>query len=349
MAMATSTLGGLAAAPFDLICGCPRSGTTLLATELMRRYDVAIPFETHFIPIFHRWAGLYGDLGQPTNRRRLLDDIYLFTRLWIRTSKTFDAAELVKASILVTEPYAEDIAARAEDYPTLMRSLFGEFAARNASARFADKSTFLAPVPPIRLERALGPIRILYLVRDGRDVFLSWKQTWFGAANAATAACLWRRHVDGIRQWSATPGAHVHIMRYEDLLKDPDGELAAAARFLDLAPRAVAVPAPLAAGMATAPEHARLRLAPDLSNAGKHVVGLPAAQRAVFERLAGDALSRHGYSVSGAPVAWPDLALEFLAVPFDRPDRGLGRAVKSALPLILNLGGRWPLGRWAAP
>ena len=147
-----------------------------------------------------------------------------------------------------------------------------------------------------------------------------------------------------MRAWAATPGAQVHVLRYEDLVRDPDGELSAAGAFLGLAPRAAPAPAVLADGMATAPEHARLRQAPDLANAGKHLAALPARQRAVFEHVAGDALRRNGYEVSGPRAGWPAIAGTFLAAPFDRPDRSIGRAMKSALPLILSLGGRRLLG-----
>ncbi|HBC08469.1 MAG TPA: hypothetical protein DC046_12945, partial [Rhodospirillaceae bacterium] len=254
--------------PFRLLTGCPRSGTSLLASELMRRYDIAIPFETHFIPVFHRWRWLYGDLSQKQNRGALLADVYRFTRIWLAASKTFDLEMITRASILSTEDQAADIVSESHDFSSLMHALFAAFAQRQGADSYADKSSFFAPVRPSRLAAALGPVKVVAVVRDGRDVFLSSARTWFGTANAVQAARLWARHISMNDAWADINGVSLFTLRYEDLVENPDEQLAAVARFLDLAPLRTPKTPFLAEAMASAPEHARLSQAvgPDSVN-----------------------------------------------------------------------------------
>jgi hypothetical protein len=50
---------------FILLCGCPRSGTTLVSRHLGSALNIAVPDETHFIPHFRRYLRLWGNLDDP--------------------------------------------------------------------------------------------------------------------------------------------------------------------------------------------------------------------------------------------------------------------------------------------
>lgn len=329
-----------AATPFLLVTGCPRSGTSLLANELMRHYDVAIPFETHFIPVFHFWRRLYGDLSQAANRARMLADIYLFSRLWIASSKTFSRAGIVRASILITEPHSRDIVAGSHDFASLVHCLFQSFAQLNGAAHYADKSAFFNPVSPEAFARALGPIRIVAVVRDGRDVFLSWQTTWFGTTNAVTAARTWRQHVAVINA-RTNNREDALILRYEDLISDPEKTLARAASFLGLFARPAPIEPDLVAGMATAPEHAQLKSPPSPRSTGRYRLEMPGWQQHLFQRLCGDVLTQHGYERSQAATGRPMRQfLEFILAPVAGLPTATGRWAKFLLPVVFLIGGR---------
>lgn len=324
--------------PFYLIVGCPRSGTSLLAGELARRFDLVIPFETHFVPIFKRWLGLYGDLQQPRNRHILLRDIYLFTRMWLRASKTFDQEKIAHISILSTETRTQDIVDQSCDYASLCRAIFEVYAQGQGAARFADKSVFFSPVPVQTLSGALGDIKIINVVRDGRDVYLSWTKTWFGAGSSGEAARLWSRHVQGVDRWAKDHPGKVMTVRYEDLITAPDDVFSAIGEFWHLTPR-VGDASALSDAMSSAREHSMLGQGINADNLNKHVTALPADAARRFVEIAGEDLKRHGYDTAQGQGrlqkerAW---------------GQGLGRAlvrwpqhmVKFNMPLLFACGGR---------
>lgn len=328
--------------PFRLLTGCPRSGTSLLASELMRRYDIAVPFETHFIPVFHRWRWLYGDLSRQQNRAALLADLFRFTQIWLMASKTFDLEMITRASVLSVEDQAADIVARSRDFSSLMHALFAAFARRQDAASYADKSSFFAPVHPTRLAAALGPVKVVAVVRDGRDVFLSSARTWFGTANAVQAARLWARHISMNDVWANIDGASLFTLRYEDLVHNPDEQLAAVARFLELAPLQTPKTPFLAEAMASAPEHARLSetVGPDSVNRNRREMA--AWQRDAFAYFAGDLQRRYGYPAS-EPT--PRLSARMVCSLLSGLTPNPARVAKSALPMIFACGGRAFLGR----
>jgi len=326
--------------PFRLLTGCPRSGTSLLASELMRRYDIAIPFETHFIPVFHRWRWLYGDLSRRQNRGALLADVYRFTRIWLVASKTFDLEMITRASVLSTEDQATDIVAESHDFSSLMHTLFAAFARQQGAGSYADKSSFFAPVHPARLAAALGPVKVVAVVRD--DVFLSSARTWFGTVNPVQAARLWARHIALHDAWADIDKASVFTLRYEDLVNNPAEQLAAVAGFLELAPRQIPKTPLLAKAMASAPEHARLSETVGSASVNRNRREMAAWQRDAFAYFAGDAQRRYGYSTPGpTPRLTARMAMSFLSGLTPDP----ARLAKSALPMIFACGGRAFLGR----
>ena len=60
--------------PFFVV-GAQRSGTTMLRLMLNNHPNLAIPFETGFVPIFYKKLAEYGDMRDKENTARLLGDI----------------------------------------------------------------------------------------------------------------------------------------------------------------------------------------------------------------------------------------------------------------------------------
>ena len=136
------------------------------------------------------------------------------------------------------------------------------------------------------VDAVFGRPRIVYVVRDGRDVALSLLQVkaW-GPRSVYGAARRWRDAVESFRHHAA---AHLQgrllQIRYEDLLADPETVFADIARFY---------------GIYDPERHARLVESIEIKrgNQQKWRTRFTADELRLFERVAGDALLAHGYQL----------------------------------------------------
>jgi hypothetical protein len=338
--------------PVLIITGCPRSGTSLLSAELTRRYDIAIPFETHFVPIFQRWLSLYGDLHKAVNRRRLLNDIYLFTRMWLRIATTYDQAKIALVSILSTGRLADKIVENSCDYPSLCRAIYAAFAHEHRAATAAEKSAFFAPIPLDVLRTAFDEIRVIHIVRDGRDVYLSWRKTWFGTRVVARAATLWVDHIRNAELWAEAYPESCITIRYEDLITSPDVVFSSIATFAALDSRTELVPEnskTLATALASSQEHRLLQQGINPHNMNKHEREMPEKAARQFELIAGQTLTRYGYNVSRNPETGGLRLFSLVDWILGAPSTLIlwaGKLVKFSAPLLFACGLRPAFRYW---
>lgn len=322
-----------------VVLGAPRSGTYWLVDILDRHFDIRIPTETHFIPVFGRYLGLWGDLERRENRKRLLRNIYEYLSLWtVRASDAEAYRDQVRAvSLLATldAGRADAILDASHDYPSLIERLYAEFASLSGAAASGDKSAYYRAIDPALTLRHVPGAKAIHIVRDGRDVAMSWMKTWFGPPTTAEAAREWRRHVDVYRQWGAEhPGAYLEL-RYEDLARDEAGEIARIASFLGRAPvEGEGRVSAISDALSSTDSHSAIRDMDASGNIDKWRTQMPPGDVAAFERVAADTLRRCGYEASGdgaaadAPLIRP-LSLHKVRV-----------GLKNVLPLCLLLAGR---------
>jgi len=197
-----------AAAPF--IVGVGRSGTTLLRLMLDAHSAVAVPTETHFLadlppsPTADEFLAVVTE--GPTWPNLVLDKAIF--------------AEAVRA----IEPFSVGAAARC---------FFQCYAALFGKPRWGDKT------PRYRgcmaaIQRQLPEAHFIHLVRDGRDVALSYRGLWFGPGDdIATQARFWVSEIEKARQQSANLPNYREV-RYEDLVTRPAAVLAMLCDYLDL-------------------------------------------------------------------------------------------------------------------
>jgi Sulfotransferase family len=191
-----------ASAPPLFVVGCGRSGSTLLRLMLDAHPDLAVPGESHFIP----------DL-----RRRFPDPV---------------APEELTAALLRTPHFRHWRTAeasvwrrvRALDTPTFANVVGSAFLANadeQGATRWGDKTP--AYVRWIPLLHALWPdARFVHLIRDGRDVALSYRSLPWGPTTVWAAARKWRRDVTaGIRDGQPLGTSRYLEVRYEGLVQDP--------------------------------------------------------------------------------------------------------------------------------
>lgn len=204
---------------FVFVVGCPRSGTYLLSTLLNHHFSIGIPIETHFIPIFKRYLFLWGDLKQYKNRKRLLRCIFEFLEIWTLIESTNRNYEKEwHYSLLIVKENWEEILLQTKSYKQIVKSLFHEYAKKKGYQRYGDKSAFADSMPLVLLKDSVDTLKVIHIVRDGRDVSLSWRRLWIGPKTVSKTAFAWRRHIVEKRRWGKKNSPNYLEIKYEDLL-----------------------------------------------------------------------------------------------------------------------------------
>jgi len=284
----------LAPAPF--IVGVGRSGTTLLRLMLDAHPALAIPTETHFVPDLIAAIETSGDRE---GALRLLAAAETWPNMGL------DIAEVGEAF------------ARADPFTpaAALRAVFHLYAGARGKPRWGDKTpTYRARMSEIAA--ALPEARFIHIIRDGRDVALSYRGLWFGPGDEIGAqARFWTFEIARARAQAASLPYYMEL-RFEDLVTRPQAELARICGFLDL---------PYDDAMLTYPGRAKERLSefvrtfgpqtgapiprerflaihdrtqnpPDAARIGRWRTELTAVEQGAYEETAGALLRELGYA-----------------------------------------------------
>jgi hypothetical protein len=130
---------------------------------------------------------------------------------------------------------AEEIGAREEiPYPEAIEAAYTAYARSRGKARWGDKTPRYVEDIPF-LAKLFPSTKFIHIIRDGRNVALSYSNVDFGPKTLAKAARLWRRRVSaGIRDGRALPPGRYFEIRSEDLAEDPEGEARDICEFLGI-------------------------------------------------------------------------------------------------------------------
>ena len=275
------------------IIGTERSGSNLLRLILNSHPDLAIPHPPHLMRYLAPLGHTYGDLRADGPRRAL----------------TRDALTIVHRHLV---PWEHEIDAEAV-VQTASPSVFGVVAAiyeqYRASAgkpRFGCKSTFMVAHVDDVVED-YPSARFVWLVRDPRDVAASAKESVFGPSEPCLAAELWDRQQALAAQAQDHLGmAAVHLLRYEDLVADPQRSVCELARFLEITPTESMLEFHTTPPAQDISRRARSwsRLAEPISASavGRHAAALDARERGEVEAVAAPMMRRLGYApIEGDP------------------------------------------------
>ncbi|NUQ30766.1 MAG: sulfotransferase [Acidobacteriaceae bacterium] len=114
-----------------------------------------------------------------------------------------------------------------------VRTFYRLYAANHGKVRFGDKTPLYALEMPA-IQRLLPEARFIHLIRDGRDVALSLRKTWFAPSQEINhLAQYWKRIVTRARE-DGNKVNHYLEVRFEDLVTNPEKVLSRACAFLDL-------------------------------------------------------------------------------------------------------------------
>jgi len=176
--------------------------------------EVAVPSESRFIVEF--WDG--SDTVDVDGFLRKLAGYRLFSHWQV-------PIEAVRTEIgeVGSCRYSDAIAAA---YKAFVRA-HGKSRWGDKTPRYVEHIPFLAGLFP--------GARFVHMVRDGRNVALSYANVPFGPKTVARAARLWARRVEiGIRDGRALAEGRYLELRYERLIADSESEIRSLCTFLNL-------------------------------------------------------------------------------------------------------------------
>ena len=263
------------------IVGCPRSGTSLLRNLLRSHPNLTFPDESHFIPSYY---GRYGDPSDADRARRLAKN--LLSVGWVPSWKL----DLAPKDF-------ED----CRSFRAVVSRLFEAWARKEGKPRWGDKTPHYVSHIPVLIE-LFPAARILHIIRDGRDVALSWLRTRMEPGNMYTAARFWRDLVTAGRQAGARlPGGTYMEVRYEALLADPEGAMRGVCAFIGEPYSSVVLrPSVLAPARSRRGRPPKIRK-PEIvrGNTTNWKTQMRAADRILFESVAGNLLAELDYETEG--------------------------------------------------
>jgi len=264
------------------IVGCTRSGTTLLRDLLRSHPRLTFPNESHFIPAFYR---AYGDPQDQRQAVQLAEKILNFwwVRRWGMSLQPSDFAD-------------------CRSFREVLCRLYAAWARQENKPRWGDKTPYYILAIPLLVE-LFPAAKVIHVYRDGRDVALSWLRSRYDPCNLFMAATFWKQRVNrGREAGAALPRESYMEVRYEALLAEPARTLQAVCSFLGEAfDEALLRPTPLPGSTAPVPWRVRPASSTEIvpANAGKWKTQMSAADRILFESVAGDLLEALGYETEG--------------------------------------------------
>jgi hypothetical protein len=209
--------------PFVFILGRPRSGTTLLRFLFDAHPDICIPFEGKLI-----W-----DLFIPFSKVQLWNEesINSLTDSLLRVERVekwgIDINALKNTLIsLDSKP----------EYHVFIKIVYQHYKSeydKNPPAIFADKNPTYSLFPNA-LMRIIPGAKIIFIIRDPRDHIISMKKAGLGNGNIIRISIQWKKAFKDICKIKAKNHEGVFILKYEDLVLEPENKLKAFCDFLGI-------------------------------------------------------------------------------------------------------------------
>ncbi|MFP3914643.1 MAG: sulfotransferase family protein [Actinomycetota bacterium] len=198
------------------VAGMERSGTSLLFALLGSHPDIAMTRRTN---LWRYVYGQYGDLADPRQLDRCLADLRRYKRLVV-LDLDFDSLR-------------RQFGAGPPTYPRLFELIWRQVADREGKPRWGDKSLMTERFADLIFDSYPGA-RILHMIRDPRDRFASVQARWgnrLGGVGAGAAEWMQSAHLALSNQRRHPHG--YRVVRYEDLVSDPEGALGGVCEFID--------------------------------------------------------------------------------------------------------------------
>lgn len=262
------------------IGGLDRSGKTTMHAFLTSHPNIAIPaVGSNMWTYFY---GRYGDLADADNLERCLDDMFRYKHVvFLRPDRS---------------RIEEDFRQGEPTYARLFSLFLIHFAEGTGKPRWGAQ-TGLIERYAAHLFGAYPGLKIVHMIRDPRDRYQASIEKWpKGKGRAGGAVARWNYSLHLAERHRSHHPEDYLIVRFEDLVRDPETTVRAVCEFLD----EEFVPSMLEMG--DAPTH-RSRLMGDRPGAvdlspdyiGSFRRSVPPAELAYIQRHAGRGMARYGY------------------------------------------------------
>ncbi len=190
------------------IFGSARSGTSLLSRIVDSHPNIGVPFESHLYNIFYPWLKYYGDLALEKNRNRLIKDI-LQTDVMAGWDPKPDFADIVKLL-------------KKNDFHGIVDSVMNAWLKKCGKKRWGEKTPWHMYYWREIIE-GFPDAKFIFIVRDGRDASLSWRQARFGPKHIYFLAKRWKHFLNEYNKFKEiVKKENLFELRYEDLLDRPE-------------------------------------------------------------------------------------------------------------------------------
>jgi hypothetical protein len=243
---------------------------------------IAVPFESAFLCQYPNLAQ-YGDLKNKSNAEKLL--------------QALAEEPLTKKGKIIQEPEAI-LAEPIETYNDLLTAVFQQYARRRGKVRWGVKTPWYVTEID-QIWRLFPHCKIIHLIRDGRDVALSYRRVSWGSSHTPRVAADWRwkvmlGHKMGEMIWASYLEVH-----YEDLVRSPEATLSKVCAFLGEQYEAQMLHYHQDGAHEMPSEslqwHRTSVSAPDETKVLAWKREMPLADQILFDEIAGDALEQFGY------------------------------------------------------
>lgn len=205
-------------APVFLV-GCARSGTTLLQRLLDAHSAIAIAPETHFVRRFCLQRDARGSLDDGQVFERLIDEVVAMPEF---ADMRLDAAQFRQAAAGIERTYGAV-------FELLLRSFQELRGVRIVGEKTPNHVRYMRT-----LEEFFPNARFVHIVRDPRAVVNSWRSVPWSTGTVSGDARRWRLAIRAA--WEGPPHSRaLHVVHYERLVVNPEKELRAICRFLEIA------------------------------------------------------------------------------------------------------------------
>lgn len=231
-ATVTETPARIAGTPL-LVCGHPRSGTSLLLSLLDGHPEIlAYPGETKYFRAIHGRRGLQD--AEALLRRTRIGRMSRDRISAIEDARAVNAAE----ETTFTRALGEQLGAAATPADLLPAVMLAYAASIGSEPRryWAEKT----PLQEFDLDTALElwpDMRALYIVRDPRDVYASFRRKRVTRGKGLSVMKFAVRVRRSLASWERFASAHPtrgRLLRYEDLVHEPECSMRAVADFLGI-------------------------------------------------------------------------------------------------------------------
>lgn len=195
------------------IVGTERSGSNLLRAMLNAHDNICIPHPPHIMKELAALEPRYGDLSRDANFRRLIDHAVRVVELHFAPwDIEIDRERIFKEAI-------------DRNLYCIKRAIYEQYMHAHGKPRWGCKSTFMIHHTAVVRKYHRAP-KFIHLVRDGRDVAVSARDSVFNHFHPHYVSLLWaeqqRLAIDISRR---LPADQFMTVRYEDLTGDPEKEV----------------------------------------------------------------------------------------------------------------------------